>query len=388
MPALVDVLLAPPALVPLKSVDYCPPSKLKVIGNNTPLPPSLDESPLFLGLDLSTQQLKAIIASANGLVEHETAVNFDRDLPQFGTKGGAIQGSRAGEVTSPVALWVAALDLLLERMKNEHVAVHRIAGISGAGQQHSSVYWSHDAPKLLSSLDAGRSLVEQLVPAAFSVAQSPIWQDSSTTQECKELDEAMGGKQNLADLSGSRAYERFTGPQIMKIRKTDPKAYAATSRISLVSSFIPSLFLGEVAPIEVSDASGMNLMNVFTHTWDDKLLDICGGPELHAKLGPEPVHGGAFLGKICGWWVKRWGFSPDCRIAPFTGDNSATMASLSTPGDGILSLGTSTTFLLDIPPSKLAPTRFTTSHLLAHPAHDDASIAMLCYKNGALAREQ
>lgn len=80
----------------------------------------------------------------------------------------------------------------------------------------------------------------------------------------------------------------------------------------------------------------------------------------------------------------------DCAVAPFTGDNPATMASLSTVGDGVLSLGTSTTFLLDIPPSKLAPARFTTSHLLAHPASDadNASLAMLCYKNGALAREQ
>lgn len=54
----------------------------------------------------------------------------------------------------------------------------------------------------------------------------------------------------------------------------------------------------------------MNLMNVFTHTWDEKLLDVCGGAALRAKLGPAPVHGGVFLGKVCGWWVQRWGFSP------------------------------------------------------------------------------
>ena len=86
-------------------------------------------------------------------------------------------------------------------------------------QQHGSVYWSHDAATLLSSLDPGKTLTEQLVPNAFSIPQSPIWQDSSTTQECRELDEAVGGKQALADLSGSRAYERFTGPQIAKVLK-------------------------------------------------------------------------------------------------------------------------------------------------------------------------
>lgn len=75
-------------------------------------------------------------------------------------------------------------------------------------------------------------------------------------------------------------------------------------------------------------------------------------------------------------------------IAPFTGDNPATVVALSAPGDAILSLGTSTTLLLSIPPTGTPPKRFTSSHLLAHPTTYDAHIAMLCYKNGALAREQ
>lgn len=77
----------------------------------------------------------------------------------------------------------------------------------------------------------------------------------------------------------------------------------------------------------------------------------------------------------------------ECIIAPFTGDNPATVVALSAPGDAILSLGTSTTFLLSIPPSNIPPKRFTTSHLLSHPTDVRGQIAMLCYKNGALARE-
>ncbi|RDX50945.1 D-xylulose kinase [Lentinus brumalis] len=346
------------------------------------------DDPLFLGLDLSTQGLKAVLIDSDGTLVHESSVHFDRDLPSYGTTNGAIRGPDPGEVTSPVRMWLDAYDLIMERMRAAGVDFARILGVSGDGQQHGSVYWSEDAERLLASLDASRPLAEQLAPDAFSLPRAPIWQDSSTTRECRELEEAIGGAQALADLTGSRAYERFTANQIARIRRINPEAYHATARISLVSSFMASLFLGSIAPVEVSDASGMNLMNVLTCQWDDRLLEAAGGPELRAKIGPEPAPGGEFLGRIHPYWVQRWGFNPECGIAPFTGDNPATVVALSTPGDAILSLGTSTTLLLSIPPAETAPTRFTTSHLLSHPTTQDAHIAMLCYKNGALAREQ
>jgi len=72
---------------------------------------------------------------------------------------------------------------------------------------------------------------------AFTVYQSPIWQDTSTTAQCQEIEEFLGsldhdqsggdkgaevstrllGQQRLADLTGSRAYERYTGSQILKV---------------------------------------------------------------------------------------------------------------------------------------------------------------------------
>ncbi|KAI1796756.1 D-xylulose kinase [Ganoderma leucocontextum] len=346
------------------------------------------DDPLFLGLDLSTQGLKAVLVDSEGTPVHESSVNFDRDLPSYGTTNGAIRGPDPGEVTSPVRMWLDAYDLIMERMREANVDFLRILGISGDGQQHGSVYWSKEAERLLASLDPSRTLTDQLAPNAFSLPRAPIWQDSSTTRECRELEEAIGGAQALADLTGSRAYERFTGNQIARIRRVNPDAYNATARISLVSSFMPSLFLGSIAPVEVSDASGMNLMDVLTCKWDDRLLEACGGPELRSKIGAEPAPGGEFLGNISPYWVQRWGFNPECQIVPFTGDNPATVVALSTPGDAILSLGTSTTLLLSIPPAETAPKRFTTSHLLSHPTTADAHIAMLCYKNGALAREQ
>ena len=87
-----------------------------------------------------------------------------------------------------------------------------------AGSQNMIIlYWSHRAVELLESLNAEKTLTSQLCPDAFSLQQSPIWQDSSTTEECKILNDAVGGEQALADLTGSRAYERFTASQILKV---------------------------------------------------------------------------------------------------------------------------------------------------------------------------
>lgn len=63
----------------------------------------------------------------------------------------------------------------------------------------------------------------------------------------------------------------------------------------------------------------MNLMNVLTCKWEESLLHACGGPELRAKLGPEPVLGGTVLGNIHTWWVERWGFDPGITFVNDTG---------------------------------------------------------------------
>jgi xylulokinase len=96
--------------------------------------PDDNPSPLFFGLDLSTQQLKAIIITESTSVVHESAVNFAKDLPQYETVNGVTLGPGPGEVTSPVAMWVHALDLLMERLQASGVEISRVAAISGAGQ--------------------------------------------------------------------------------------------------------------------------------------------------------------------------------------------------------------------------------------------------------------
>ena len=95
---------------------------------------SSDDLPLFLGLDLSTQGLKAVLITEDSQVVHESSVRFDNDLPQYGTVNGAIRGPGDGEVTSPVKMWLDAIDLLMDRIKAAGVHFNRILGVSGDGQ--------------------------------------------------------------------------------------------------------------------------------------------------------------------------------------------------------------------------------------------------------------
>ncbi|CCO29251.1 xylulokinase [Rhizoctonia solani AG-1 IB] len=273
-------------------------------------------APLFLGFDLSTQALKAsAISVGSDQVLVSATVNFDKDLPHHNTSNGSIVSLAGdGEITTPVALFLDAIDLVMQRLKDAGLEFGRVLAVGGAAQQHGSVYWSPSATSLLANLNPSESLTVQLAADGFSLPNAPIWQDFSTAKECRVMEAAVGGPQALSDLTGSRAYERFTGSQILKVASRTPDVYARTAHISLISSFLTSLFLGKVAPVEIADASGMNLMNVHTCKYDEQLLDVCSGgagngAELREKLGGEPVMGGTNMGKVSQWWIERFGFN-------------------------------------------------------------------------------
>lgn len=78
--------------------------------------------------------------------------------------------------------------------------------------------------------------------------------------------------------------------------------------------------------------------------------------------------------------------SIDCKVMPFTGDNSATLVSMNLKeGDCVISLGTSDTVLVYLKQGAAKAT--TESHLMAHPTDPTGFMGMLCYKNGSLTRE-
>lgn len=163
------------------------------------------DSPLYIGFDLSTQQLKGLVVNSDLKVVHAAKFDFDADSKGFPIKKGVLNNEAEHEVFAPVALWLQALDGVLETLRKQGLDFRRVKGISGAGQQHGSVYWGQNAESLLRNLDSSKSLEEQL-EGAFSHPYSPNWQDSSTQNECDEFDAALGDRKHLAQATGSKAH--------------------------------------------------------------------------------------------------------------------------------------------------------------------------------------
>ena len=340
---------------------------------------------IFLGLDCSTQSLSAVfIETTTGKVVFEESVNFEIDLPHYKTHKGFIPPSSQDPLVihTPPLLWIEALEVLFERMKKKGAPLVEVLAIGGSAQQHGSVYLNHRAKDCLATLKPHLPLHKQL-QTIFSRTSSPIWMDSSTTQECNEIRETMGGAKNVILATGSNAVERFTAPQIRKFYKTEEDLFIKTAHIALISSFMASILLGDIAPIDFADGSGMNLMDIETKSWHKKAVHATA-PHLLEKL-PPLVDPSTFLGSIHPYFVERYGFSPNARILAWSGDNPNSLIGLGLVREGVmgLSLGTSFTYFGYATQSHLDVTG--EGHLFVAPC--GGYMPLLCFHNGALAIE-
>jgi xylulokinase len=339
---------------------------------------------LFLGLDSSTQSLSAVVIDLDTRkVCYEKSLNFDQALPQFKTRHGVLPNRDPLVKHSSPRLWAAALDLLFAQMKKDKVALGEILAISGSGQQHGSVYLNARAEEVLANLDPKKSLEENL-DGVFSRKTSPIWMDSSTAKECMEIRKKLGGIKFTASRTGSDTFERFTGPQIRKFCKTEPKAYAQTAHIALVSSFMASLLAGQIAPIDFGDGAGMNLMDIRRKNWNHDALKATA-PGLAEKL-PPLADAGHVIGPVSPYFVKKFGLNAEAVATVWTGDNPASVVGLglTKPGEVAISLGTSDTFFGTM--EKCQTDENGEGHVFGSPA--GGYMTLICFKNGSLAREK
>lgn len=340
--------------------------------------------PFYLGLDSSTQSLTATVIDVSRdtrRMAFQHSIVFDRDLPHYRTSNGVHRHQDPLVVTSPALMWVEALDLMMDALSRQTAFdAAGIAAIGGCAQQHGTVYLNELAGRAIASLDSSTALADQL-RGIFTRPESPVWMDESTGAQCNALAQALGGNDAVARLTGSRPTARFAGPQIGKFARDNPEAYANTSRIHLVSSFMASLLLGGDAPIEPGDGAGMNLMDIRGMRWDGTALDATA-PGLGGRL-PAIGPSSSQIGVLAPYWRERYRL-PAALLIPWTGDNPSSLigAGLVREGDIGISLGTSDTVF---GPVEAVPDDPGGANVFGSPA--GGYMLLVCFRNGSLARE-
>jgi xylulokinase len=306
---------------------------------------------LSLGLDISTQSISAIVLDIDTYtVVHKHSLDYCKDarLNLFGLRREdyILPPESAGEASQPTELYFCALDAMLEDLK-EATILKDVVVINNSGQQHGHVYLNHQAQSvfgLLTREGAEKSSLPALLKDSLSYSRAPIWMTANTREQAKHIREYVGGKERAIVLSGSDVPLRFTGIIIRKIAQTHPEIYEKTENIQLISSLIPAILTGNSkAPIDYGNGCGTSLMDYTQKRWSDTLIraaadGLPGGEKgLREKL-PSLVAPDTIVGTIKPYFVRKYGFSPSCKIAAGSGDNPQSKAPVT--GD-LLSLGTS-----------------------------------------------
>jgi xylulokinase len=279
---------------------------------------------LFAGLDVSTQSCKLVVIDiSTEKVVFVESLNYDDDLPRYQTRNGATQGLAEGVSESDPKMWLDAVNAVFTKAVDAQITMDQIACISVSGQQHGLV-----------ALDANGNLAR---------AQSKLWNDFSTLEECNILTEQVGGLEKMIDEVGNSQRTGYTAAKIFHMARHEPEVYKKSATLFLVHNYINWYLTGGVRVMEPGDASGIALWHPMTRRWSEKLIQAID-PDLGTKL-PEIKPSDQTIGDISQALVNQYGFSPQCRIDAGSGDNMYGAVGTGNVETGLVtvSLGTSGT---------------------------------------------
>lgn len=263
----------------------------------------------FLGLDIGTSGVKAILMTADGSIVRTALAPLSLSTPR---PGWAEQ--------HPDAWWQATIDALRELFAGELDV--RVQAIGISGQMHSSVF-----------LDGGGEVIR---PAL-------LWCDGRTTAECAEITRAAGGEAGLRDLVRNPALEGFTLPKILWLRSNEPSAYARVAKVLLAKDYIRFKLTGVIAT-EPSDASGTLMYDPAGQRWSAPLLRAVGvSPDVLPDVGGSAD----VLGRVTASAARVTGLAEGIPVVGGGADNACGAAGVGviTPGEAVASWGTSGTVL-------------------------------------------
>jgi xylulokinase len=224
-------------------------------------------------------------------------------------------------------MWIEAVEALFGRMSEGSTAPKRIRCISVSGQQHGLV-----------ALAADGSLARP---------RSKLWNDFSTTEECRDLTDAVGGPEAMIHEVGNSQRTGYTAPKILHMRRHEPELYERATTLFLVHNYINWYLTGGseggVAVMEPGDASGMALWHPGQGRWSRAVIDAID-PALASKV-PPILPSDETIGTVAPWLISRFDLAPGCRIDAGSGDNMYGAVGTGNFREGIVtvSLGTSGT---------------------------------------------
>ena len=154
----------------------------------------------------------------------------------------------------------------------------------------------------------------------------------------------MIGKDKLSEYTANIAFAGFTAPKILWMKNKEPENFAKIEKIMLPKDYLAYKLSG-VHCTDVSDASGMLLLDVKNRCWSDEMCEICGiRKEQLAQIFESYEVVGTLLPEI----AEELGLSADVKVIAGAGDNAAAAVGTGTVGDGMcnISLGTSGTIFI------------------------------------------
>ena len=85
----------------------------------------------------------------------------------------------------------------------------------------------------------------------------------------------MIGKDKLSKYTANIAFAGFTAPKILWMKEHEPENFGKIRKIMLPKDYLAYRLSGSFCT-DVSDASGMLLMDVKNRRWSEEMLKICG----------------------------------------------------------------------------------------------------------------
>ena len=259
----------------------------------------------LIGIDLGTSGTKTVLFDRLKVIASATV-----EYPMYQERNGWAE-------QDPLDWWHASCETLQSVIQQGGVDPRDIKGLGISGQMHGLVMLDKQ----------GRVL-----------RRSIIWCDQRTARQCEEITQRVG-KERLIQITANPALTGFTASKILWVRENEPELYAQCAHILLPKDYVRYMLTGEFAT-EVSDASGMQLLDVPHRCWSQEVLEKLDiDPALLAKVYESPEITGAITPEA----AALTGLAAGTPVVGGAGDNAAAAVGTGVVADGkaFTTIGTS-----------------------------------------------